>query len=247
MIVGLQIGKDKSMGCPGKNYMKILGRQLNEYSLMAAHNCKYVDRLYVSTDSPAIKSTAITYDATIIDRPPELATPESLTEDVLSHAYEFIKEDLGQAPEMVVLLFANTPMLDRDKLTEAIEILKKDETLDSCFSVAKYNMFSPTRARKLDNNIIDSFVDLNVFDDVSSIRDSQGDVYFADLSIQVMRPCCFEDIDNGKSPFKWMGKKSYGLEIDFGFDIDANWQIPVAEYWLKEHGFEDDKTPYGEK
>ena len=244
MIVGLQIGKEKSMGCPGKNYMKLLGRQLNEYSLMAAHNCKHINKLYISTDSPSIKSSAPSYNATVINRPPELATPESLTEDVLTHAYDFIVKDLGETPEMVVLLFANTPMTDCNKLTEAIEVLKKDETLDSCFSVVKYNMFSPTRARKLENNIVDSFVDLDVFNDVSSIRDSQGDVYFADLSIQVLRPVCFENIENGKLPFKWMGNKTYGLEVDFGFDIDAEWQIAVAEYWLKKHGFSESTTPY---
>jgi CMP-N-acetylneuraminic acid synthetase len=244
MIVGLQIGKDKSMGCPGKNYMQLLGRQLNEYSLMAAKNCAQIEKLYISTDSPLIKATAPQYGATVIDRPAELATPESLTEDVLTHAYDFITEDLGERPEMVVLLFANTPMTDRDKLSEAIEVLKDNSDLDSCFSVVKYNMFSPTRARKLQDSIIEPFVDLNVFGEVSSIRDSQGDVYFADLSIQVLRARCFEEMDTGNLPFKWMGKKSHGIEVDFGFDIDAPWQVAVAEFWLKEHGFTSTETPY---
>ena len=245
MIVGLQIGKDKSTGCPGKNYMQLLGRQLNEYSLLAAQNCGYVDKLYISTDSAMLKQSASKFDATIIDRPADLATPESLTEDVLTHAYDFITEDLGQRPDIVVLLFANTPMVKSEDLSRAVKILKNDDSLDSCFSVVKYNMFSPTRARKLDeHNIINPFVDLNVFDNVSSIRSSQGDVYFADLSIQVLRSTCFENIDAGVLPFKWMGNKSYGLEVDFGFDIDALWQVSVAEYWLKENGFNELKTPY---
>ena len=245
MIVGLQIGKDKSTGCPGKNYMQLLGRQLNEYSLMAAQNCKHIDKLYISTDSEMLKQSAPKFDATVIDRPPALATPESLTEDVLTHAYRFIIEDLGQKPDIVVLLFANTPMVKSEDLERAIEILQDDNSLDSCFSVVKYNMFSPTRARKLDeNNIINPFVDLSVFDNVSSIRSSQGDVYFADLSIQVLRNTCFENIDDGALPFKWMGNKSYGLEVDFGFDIDAPWQVSVAEYWLRKNGFNELKTPY---
>ena len=131
MIVGLQIGKEKSVGRPGKNYMKLLGRQMNEYSLMAAHYCKYIDNIYISTDSPSIKASASKFNAYIIDRPKELATPESLTEDVLMHAYDFILDHLGQEPEMVVLLFANTPTIDMVKLSEGIETMRNDSTLDS--------------------------------------------------------------------------------------------------------------------
>ena len=58
MIVGLQIGKEKSVGRPGKNYMKIMGRQMNEYSLMAAFHCDQIDKIFISTDSPAIKKSA---------------------------------------------------------------------------------------------------------------------------------------------------------------------------------------------
>jgi len=188
MIVGLQIGKEKSTGRPGKNYMELLGRQLNEYSLLAAYHCVEIDNIYISTDSPAIKSSANKFNAKVIDRPVELATPEALTEDVLIHAYRIIVEDLGKIPEMVVLLFANTPTVDLKKLEDGINILRNDETLDSCFSVAKYNMFSPTRAKMMQGNILKPFVDPEVFGAVSSIRSSQGDVYFADLTIQIMRP-----------------------------------------------------------
>lgn len=245
MIIGLQIGKEESTGRPGKNYMRLLGRQLNEYSLLAAYHCDEIENLYISTDSPAIKSSAPKFNATVIDRPPELATPESLTEDVLIHAYKFIVKDIGEKPEMVVLLFANTPTVDVIKLSEGIQILRDDTDLDSCFSVVKYNMFSPTRAKMLTKgHLLEPFVDLNVFQNVSSIRSSQGDVYFADLTIQIMKPTCFENMDKGTPPLMWMGQKTYGLEVDFGFDIDEEWQIPVLEYWLKKHGFTETTVPW---
>tara|TARA_B100001250_G_C19810694_1_gene795567 strand:- start:1880 stop:2626 length:747 start_codon:yes stop_codon:yes gene_type:complete len=244
MIVGLQIGKEKSVGRPGKNYMKLLGRQMNEYSLMAAYHCKYIDNLYISTDSPAIKSSASKFEAHVIDRPPELATPESLTEDVLIHSYDFIVNHIGEEPEMVVLLFANTPTVDLEKLSQGIEIMRKDNTLDSCFSIVKYDMFSPTRAKKLENNLLKPFVPIESFDDVSSIRDSQGSVYFADLSIQILRPVCFTEMSEGVKPLQWMGRNTYGLEVDFGFDLDEEWQLPVIQYWLSKHGFTESVVPW---
>ena len=139
MIVGLQIGKEKSVGRPGKNYMLLLGRQLNEYSLLAAQNCKLIERIFVSTDSPRLKESANKISASVIDRPQELATPEALTEDVLTHAYDAIRQDIGEDPEMVVLLFANTPAIDVGLIEKGINLLKEDESLDSCFSVVKYD------------------------------------------------------------------------------------------------------------
>ena len=84
MIVGLQIGKETSIGTPGKNYMKILDRQMNEYPLMAAYNCAQIQKIFISTDSKKIRESAEKYEATIINRPRELATPESLTEDPIN-------------------------------------------------------------------------------------------------------------------------------------------------------------------
>ena len=103
MIVGLQIGKEKSVGRPGKNYMQLLGRQMNEYSLMAAHYCKYIDNIYISTDSPSIKASASKFNAYIIERPNELATPESLTEDVYYDKIDAVKDNFERALKMEIL------------------------------------------------------------------------------------------------------------------------------------------------
>ena len=38
-------------------------------------------------------------------------------------------------------------------------------------------------------------------------RDSQGNVYFADMSVSVVRSKCLENLKEGLLPQKWMGKK----------------------------------------
>ena len=106
-------------------------------------------------------------------------------------------------------------------------------------------MFSPTRARKLDtDDNISSYVDLSNIQNVSSIRDAQDKCYFCDLSIQVMNKRCFVNIDEGKQPFRWQGKKMKAIINDFGFDIDTEWQFVVIEYWLKKYGFTENKIPW---
>ena len=245
MNIGLVIGKKNSVGVPGKNIRQIIGRPAAEYAFIAA---KYsnIDKIYVSTDCEVIADIGSNYEAVHIKRPAELATPDALTEDALIHAYEAIKKDLENIEiNTISLLFCNNPAIDVEKLNEAISFLSSSADFDSCFSVAKYDMFSPARARKVDKNLeIKPFVDLKHLSNVSSIRDSQGSSYFCDLSIQVMKKSCFEDMENGQLPFKWQGKKSKAIEIDFGFDIDTEWQYVVIEYWLKERGFTKDHIPW---
>lgn len=245
MDIGLVIGKKTSTGVPGKNVREIVGRPAAEYAFIAA---KYsgLERIYVSTDSEEIAAIGKPYGATHIVRPPELATPDALTEDALLHAYNYIKNDLPDTKiDTISLLFCNNPAINVDLLKEAIQFTRDSNEFDSCFSVVKYDMFSPARARKLTSDgEMKPFVDLKYIDNVSSIRSSQGSVYFCDLSIQVMKPVCFEDMENGQLPFKWQGRRSKAIETDFGFDIDTEWQYVVIEYWLRKHGFTETVIPW---
>ena len=245
MNIALIIGKKTSIGVPGKNLREIVGRPAAEYAFIAA---KYsgVDMMYVSTDSDEIADIGKKYGAKHIARPPELATPDALTEDALLHAYRFIKNDIdGKSILTVSLLFCNNPAINVKLLKEAIDFTSNTDDYDSCFSVVKYDMFSPARARKITvDGEMKPFVDLRYIDNVSSIRDSQGSCYFCDLSIQVMKPVCFEEMNDGQLPFKWQGKRSKAIEADFGFDIDTEWQYVVIEYWLRKYGYTEENIPW---
>lgn len=248
MIVALLVGKHNSGGVKGKNYMEILGRPLVEYPALAAANSKLVDKIYVSTDSPIIKEIGKKYNARIIDRPAELARSETPTEDVFKHAYDFIKAEVPNV-KYIFLMFANSPDILPEYWEQAVDVLEKNPQFDACISVSKYNMFSPLRARKVnEDGTTEPMLDIkalgikNTFD-----RDAMGDCYFADFGVQVIRPHCLENIHSGSLPFMWLGHKQGHIKKDYGFDIDAEWQIPVIEYWLKTHGFDFNKTPYDNK
>ena len=108
-ISALLIGKKNSTGFPGKTVMKINGLPSCEYGFQAAKRIG-IKNIFVSTDCPVISKIGSKYSAKLIKRPDKLATPESLTEDVLVHAYkEMIK--LNSTFEIVVLLFANNPAI----------------------------------------------------------------------------------------------------------------------------------------
>ena len=54
MINAILIGRGGSTGLPGKNIMKILGRPLMHYPILAALNSKYINNVYLSTDDNEI-------------------------------------------------------------------------------------------------------------------------------------------------------------------------------------------------
>jgi len=91
-VASLMLGRGGSTGFPGKNLYKILGRTLMAYPLMAAQASRYVDGIYVSTDSYEIMSVGRRYGAEIIVRPPELCTSRALGEDAFVHGYRVIRD-----------------------------------------------------------------------------------------------------------------------------------------------------------
>lgn len=247
-VVALLIGREGSIGFPNKNIFPILGRPMMDYPLLAALNARHIDEVYLSTDSKKMKEIASGYDAKVIERPSELCTKEALGEDVFAHGYKYIKDVLKIDIEFMVLLFCNAPTIIAETLDQGIEVLRKNPGFDSCATVSKYNMWSPVRARRIgEDGLLHPFIEFEAYGDKEKIncdRDSMGDVYFADCSGYLVRPRCLEDLDYGVLPQRWMGKKIYPLKQWGGCDIDYEWQVPQAEYWLRRHGFSEQNNPY---
>jgi CMP-N-acetylneuraminic acid synthetase len=246
MIVAILIGRDGSVGIPKKNVHSILNRPLMSYPLLAAQNSKFVDEVYVSTDSKDIIAVGKSLGAKIIDRPKELATSEAIVEDAYVHAYEFIKNKTKEEIELVVLLMCNAVSILPETIDKGIETLREKNDFDSAVTVSGYNMYTPVRARKIaeDGSLI-SFVPLEMFNfKIDSNRQKQDTVYFHDCGVSIVRPKCLENISEGLLPQKWMGKKIYPLVQEGVLDVDLPYELPIAENWLKTNNFTKDKLPY---
>jgi len=248
MIAALLIGREGSVGFPGKNTTPILGRPLMVYPLLAAQHARCVDAVYVSTDSERIKAIAAAYGARIMDRPTELATREALGEAVFEQGFRVLQRTLNEPLELLVLMFCNAATILAETIDQGIETLRADATLDSAVTVSCYNMWSPLRARKIGaDGLLRPFVPFETFGDPATLncdRDSQGDVQFADMSVSIVRPRCLERLSEGLLPQRWMGQRIYPLKQWGGCDVDFIWQVPGVEYWLRQHGFSETTTPY---
>jgi hypothetical protein len=241
MIVAILIGREGSSGYPGKNVIPVLGRPLVAWPLVAAQAVAEIERVYVSTDSPRIKEIAAEYGAQIIDRPEHLCTKAALGEDAYLHAHGVIREELaaeGREPELYVLFMANAPTINADQLRQGIAALRADPTADSAVTVSCYNMWSPLRARKIgDDGFLHPFVPFETFGDPRTLncdRDSQGEVWFADMGVSIVRPRNLDHLEDGLLPQKWMGRNILPIRNEAGLDVDYVWQMPQAEFWLKQ-------------
>jgi CMP-N-acetylneuraminic acid synthetase len=249
-VIALMIGRKGSTGLPGKNTRLVLGRPMAAYPLLAARESEFIERVFVSTDDPEIAAIAREQHAEVIDRPPELCTPEALGDHAFKHGFDVARERCRQAGdnvEMVALLFANAPTVSGELIDRGVEILRADPALDSAVTVSRYNMWSPLRARRLtDEGTLEPFVPFETFGDPATLncdRDSQGDVWFADMGLSVVRPRCLDLLEEGLLPQRWMGHRIAPIESWGGCDVDYEWQIPCVEYWLRAHGREHADAP----
>jgi len=250
MIAALLLGREGSIGFPGKNLYPVLGRPLMEYPLLAAKAAPSVDEVYVSTDSEEIKNVARKNKVQVIDRPEHLCTKEALGEDAFLHGYEYIR-DLGKQIEFMLLLFCNAPCILPEQIEEGVRVLREREDIDSVVTVSRYNMFSPVRARREnEEGLLEPFIPFENYRkgvEINCDRDAQGDVYFADVCLSLVRPRCLDDLENGVLPQKWMGRKIYPIKQWGGCDVDFEWQVPQVEFWLKKNGFTESRLPYTPK
>jgi hypothetical protein len=240
MIVAILIGRKGSSGFPGKNITEIAGHPMAWWPLEAARQTLEIDITYVSTDDPALGDIGIEFGARLIKRPSYLASNTALGEDAFVHAHQLISQEMsaaGVSPELYVLLMANAVTISPAQLREGISQMRSRPELDSAVTVSCYNMWSPLRARKIaDDGLLQPFVPFEVFGDPATLncdRDSQGDVWFADMGVSIVRPRNLDVLDSGLLPQKWMGQRIYPIKNVAGLDVDYRFQMPQAQWWLE--------------
>ncbi|CAK7050227.1 acylneuraminate cytidylyltransferase family protein [Tissierella sp.] len=126
-----------SKSIPLKNIKIINGRPLVYWTLDAAIGCKYIDRVFVATDSEEIRNVVKLYDSDkveIINRSEATAGDSSTTESAMlefAEKYDF---------ENIVLIQATSPLLEAKDLDKGFEMLLKED-FKSILSVVRQKRF----------------------------------------------------------------------------------------------------------
>jgi len=133
-----------SKSIPLKNIKPMNGKPLVYWTVKAASECKYIDKVYIATDSDEIRKTVeefkinlgeLSKKIKVIGRSAESASDTASTESAMlefADAYEF---------ENIALIQATSPLLQAKYLDEGFEKLNENET-DSVMSFVKQYRFN---------------------------------------------------------------------------------------------------------
>lgn len=120
-VVAIVPARAGSKGLPGKNLMSIGGTSLVGRAIAAARGSRFVDRVVLSTDGEAIAEEGRRHGAEVpFLRPPELASDEATTADVIRHALSV----LGMSQGYLVLLQPTSPLRSSQDIDDCLELCR---------------------------------------------------------------------------------------------------------------------------
>src|SRR5512144_3095944 len=130
-ILAIIPARGGSKGIPRKNIRSFAGYPLIAWSIAAAKQSDLVTRLIVSTDDEEIAAVAREWGAeTPFLRPAELAQDKTTDLPVFEHAIQWLEENKGYKPEIVIQLRPTSPIRPKGMLDHAIRILLEHKNAD---------------------------------------------------------------------------------------------------------------------
>jgi len=134
-ILAIIPARGGSKGLPNKNILELGGKPLIAWSIEAALDSKYIDRLIVSTDSKKIADAAKQNNCEVpFMRPPELATDDANSNDVILHALD----KLGDLYDVVMVLQPTSPLRGSKDIDQALEFMQKNN-ISTIVSICRSN------------------------------------------------------------------------------------------------------------
>ena len=126
-ILSVILARGGSKGIPSKNIVDINGKPLISYTIESSLQSN-VDETWVYTDSSEIASVSSTYGASVIDRPNEISTDTSQSEEALLHFTDNHDFDI------MVFIQPTSPLLKSIDINKGLELMSR---YDSILSVTR--------------------------------------------------------------------------------------------------------------
>ena len=130
-ILALIPARSGSKGIPRKNIRRFAGYPLVAWSIAAAKQAARVTRVIVSTDDEEIASVSREYGAeTPFLRPSEFAQDHTTDLPVFDHALQWLAENEGYQPDIVIQLRPTSPIRPKDCVDRAVDLLVRHTDAD---------------------------------------------------------------------------------------------------------------------
>lgn len=135
-VLALIPARGGSKSVPRKNIIPLFGKPMIAWAIEHALAATHVTRVIVTTDDEEIAAIARAYGAEVpFIRPSELAQDWSLDIEFHRHAIEWLRDNEGYTPDMVINLRPTPPSRQPAVIDKAIEVFAAHPDVDSLRSV----------------------------------------------------------------------------------------------------------------
>ena len=231
-ILSVILARGGSKGIPKKNIIKINNHPLISYSIAAAKNSKYIDKIIVSSDSKEIINTSLKYGIDgFINRPKNLSTDKTTSVDALFHSVIAAEKLFDTKFDYIIELPCVSPLRDHKDVDFALNKLNELRT-HSVVSYVDTGEKHPIRLKRIKNNKISNFCKEYPEASWGSRRQDFEPSYIRNGAIYAMTRECIL-----KKKSRW-GSKSYPYIMpDFkSVNIDTKFDLLLSELLIK-NGF----------
>ncbi len=235
-IVAIVPARSGSKGVPGKNIRPLAGKPLLGWMVEAAKRSRFIDRVICSTDSAQYAEIARRHGAeTPFLRPAEFATDKATDIQVLTHATEWLEQNEGYRPDIILRLQPTNPTFPTELIDEGIAKLLEDAAADSVRAVA----VSPKHPFKMWSlrpyeDVIDPFFSQQVTGFAEAFNMGRQQLPTPYLQVGVMEVLRYRTLIGLRS---MAGKRIRPLVVEnelHTIDIDTELDFAIAELALKQ-------------
>lgn len=133
-VLGIITARGGSKGVPGKNLKLLGGKPLIDYTIDAANDTP-LDRLILSTEDAKIADVARSLGCEVpFMRPADLARDDTPHLPVIVHAVQWMRDNAGYVPDIVLTLQPTSPLRSAADIAAALRMLELSDA-DSVVSV----------------------------------------------------------------------------------------------------------------
>lgn len=216
-----------SKGIPGKNLRPAAGKPLIAWTIETALAATSLDRVIVSTESPEIADVARRHGAEApFMRPADLAQDHTPGIEPVLHAVQWLEENEGYQPDIIVLLQPTSPLRIPEDIDRAIELIH-EKSADAIVSVTPAEAH-PYWMKQIDGSgRMTDFIKLEQpidrRQDLPEVYVLNGAIYLARYEVLVEQKTFYTD-----------NTLCLVMPIERSLDVDTPWDLYLADLILRD-------------